>query len=635
MDERKAIWVQWLTLFGSMVGLPSPEDLSDESLRRFYKQLCLHLHPDKQSSSADLGHSERLVHFFQILSDVYDKYSKGTENLQPPDAAAFEENEKEVNHDGDGEMPKPSKGHSGRRVYLVTFSHPTGDGRRSPSEFARREFGELLVKAFEASVPNLRVIYAAVFQELHAAGATDAERNTHFHVSIKSSIQHSWAPIAAYLRREHHIYVHFAVSGEGYWSAFRYGWWPTKHKPLSQLDKGFVLLDGQEAHPPPDEAARRPFWSGRKQKRPTKQEPDSSASEDGDEKGGVQSNEQKTKREPVMAYAFRLIRDHQLMTGDSFLSLVQKLGDPRLISLCMQKSPSSLVEKARHVCGADARLKRSEQSREEILHQAAESPCTCDRPGNWKSTALQLLRLQKIQPVQFATAVMNALVTGASKGVNVFLHGTTTSGKSWILDPLRVIYTCHLTPAHKSGFPLQDLPLKEVILWQDLRLNEDVLPWSSLLLVFEGTEVSIRRPRTEFQGDLDFKVVQPVFVTSVAPLFHHDPEEQGMMNRRFIFFHFEKTVPAKQERKIPPCGSCFASMCLSFCSPPHHAPQLSVDPVPDVDASENRSSQSPSAADSELPRSASASSSQLSFCGDCGLPLLSSTYCRQTGKKHI
>ena len=102
---------------------------------------------------------------------------------------------------------------------------------------------------------------------------------------------------------------------------------------------------------------------------------------------------QKSRREPLWAYAFRLIRDQGLTTGDEFSSYVQKLaacGDAKLLSLSMQKGASNIVEKALHIKEADSRLKRSELSRIDILRQSAEQPCTCDRKGDWKSMALEL-----------------------------------------------------------------------------------------------------------------------------------------------------------------------------------------------------------------------------------------------------
>jgi hypothetical protein len=227
-----------------MTGMPCPEDHSDESLRRFYRELCRAFHPDKQS--CDTGHQDRAKHFFQTLTNVYDMYTDENSTLDPPDADDFlPGGNGSVDHDKDS-VPKARTNRNGRRVYLVTFSNTQGDKRRSPAEFTRQQFAELLVKAFETAIPQLKVAYLAVFQERHGDGTAAASRSIHYHASVKSTRQHLWAPIAAYLRQHKRVYVHFAVSGEGYHSAFRYGWWPTQHKPLSELDKEFLHVDGTE-----------------------------------------------------------------------------------------------------------------------------------------------------------------------------------------------------------------------------------------------------------------------------------------------------------------------------------------------------------------------------------------------------
>jgi hypothetical protein len=468
-----------------------------------------------------------------------------------------------------------------------------------------------------------------------------------------SSEEHLWAPIASLLRREHRVFVHFAVSGSGYWSAFRYGWWPSKHKPLSDVDQEFILVNGTTQHPLPKDAAKRPVWGRRKPKRCSREQeggPSSAAAEaEEDKEAGVESEEpHKQRREPVWAYAFRLIRDLKLASEDAFLAHVMKTSDPRLTSLCMQRSAKTLVEKALHLLEADSRLERSKKSRLDILRDfAADSLCSCEHPAAWKIAALELLRLQKINAVEFASAVITALETGASKGVNIFLHGTTTSGKSWILDPLRVIYHCHFTPPRNSGFPLQHLPDKEVILWQDFRVDEGVLSWNGLLLLFEGTEITIRRPRNEFpQGDLDYKVCQPAFITSSGRPSHFDPFDHEMMNRRFRFFKFGETLPVKRVRKLEPCAACFASLFLSLATAPQDASGITNGKAPDMEASQGCSSKGPFCSSSDLPRTASTSSASsssssgcsaprsLPFCGNCGLALSSSTYCGATGLPH-
>ena len=178
-------------------------------------------------------------------------------------------------------------------------------------------------------------------------------------------------------------------------------------------------------------------------------------------------------------------------------------------------------------------------------------------------------------------------------------------------------------------------------------MDEDVLPWTSLLLVFEGTAVTIRRPRTEFQGDLDFNVSQPVFITSAAPLCHPVPLEQSMMDRRFRFFHFGESVPPKQVVKAPPCAACFASLVVSLTAPPPNTIKVSFtegfrdttccfgDPHPSQSSSCSSSSSSSCSSSSCCHPSISSTKQPLPFCGDCGMAVSSSQFCGVSGKKHL
>ena len=622
MEDRKEVWVQWLTFFGNMVGLPCSEDHSDDSLERVYRELCRALHPDMQPTSASKAHKDRATHFFKILNNIHDIYKDGVQDLEPPEAEAADEG---VGHDTDS-VPK-DKGRSsnrmGHRVYLVTFSHSECEGRRSPEEFSRQQFAELLINAFEGSIPQLKVEYLAVFQERHSSGPTAASRNIHYHAAVKCGRQHLWAPVAALLRQQHKVYVHFAASGNGYHSAFRYGWFPTRHKPLEELDKEFLLVNGTEVHPSPEEAARRPAFWKRKKRGEGEADTDCDKESLGEEAAGDgtdnESSPKRGRREPQLAHVYRVMRENNLWSETALLAFARRVQDTHMNALFMRANAENLVERALHLEQAEARLSRSQQSRLDLLVAAADTKCNCEPKGEWKKMALELLHLQEIPARDFASAILRALDTGASKGSNVFIFGTTSSAKSWILDPLRGIYRCHLTPPPRSGFPLQELPSKEVILWQDFRHDDHVLPWNTLLLLFEGTEITIRRPRTEYAGDKDFTVTQPAFITSAAKLVHPEGgDEQLMMEARFNFFHFRRPVPPGSVRKVPPCASCFASLWLAYSKPAGGDPEL---------AAAGGSSSSSSAG--------SSSATKFPFCGDCGLLLSSSLHCRRTGRLHL
>ena len=184
MAARKAIWVEWLAHFGSMVGMQCPDDLSDESLRHFYHQLCLKLHPDKVPPSADQVQKDRVEVLFKALSGINDTYTNTENDLEPPDDGVH------VHHDRDSAPMTGPGAYRGRFVYLVTFSHPSGTERRAPSEFTRQGFAQLLLEALPASVPDLRIEYLAIFQEEHAPSSVGSERAVHFHASVKCDKQH-------------------------------------------------------------------------------------------------------------------------------------------------------------------------------------------------------------------------------------------------------------------------------------------------------------------------------------------------------------------------------------------------------------------------------------------------------------
>ena len=94
---------------------------------------------------------------------------------------------------------------------------------------------------------SMRIAFYAVFKEQHQSATSDHARRPHFHVTLKADKQHKWKPLAQALRARG-IYCHFSCrEGGGYASAFRYGYCPTKKKPISELDPqpyaGRPLLD--------------------------------------------------------------------------------------------------------------------------------------------------------------------------------------------------------------------------------------------------------------------------------------------------------------------------------------------------------------------------------------------------------
>ena len=182
-------------------------------------------------------------------------------------------------------------------------------------------------------------------------------------------------------------------------------------------------------------------------------------------------------------------------------------------------------------------------------------------------------------------------------------------------------------------------------MWQDFRVDEGILPWDTLLRVFEGTEVTIRRPRTDHPGDLDYKVCQPIFLTSSGQLTHHIKGEQDQMDRRLRYFYFQKSLPAKMVRKLELCAACFGSLLLYLTRPARDGPCLALGHVfgsekahclsQEGSSTEPEFCRSDSACSGSSSSSSSSSSSEMPFCINCGHALTSSPYCGRTGKPHL
>ena len=156
---------------------------------------------------------------------------------------------------------------------------------------------------------------------------------------------------------------------------------------------------------------------------------------------------------------------------------------------------------------------------------------------------------------------------GAMKHINVFLYGPNTSGKSHLLKPLMEVFAdcCFLRPAGKGSFPLEELFGAKVCVLQDVRVSTFKLAWDDLLVWFEGEKFTVP---IKFCKDKLYAERAPVFISTAskfcmgkqeAERLKVDPFEQGaMMDARFRFFHFPRTLTADEKVETRPCKRCFA-----------------------------------------------------------------------------
>ena len=94
---------------------------------------------------------------------------------------------------------------------------------------------------------------------------------------------------------------------------------------------------------------------------------------------------------------------------------------------------------------ATEKVARSKMSKLQILQQQLTGACICN--AEWLQCALEILAKNSIDRAVFSDAIIKLLVMGWGKGRNIFICGPANCRKTFILDPLRVIFNAFLSPA--------------------------------------------------------------------------------------------------------------------------------------------------------------------------------------------
>jgi hypothetical protein len=365
-----------------------PDDADESVAKSLYRQLLLALHPDK-------ANEDYCKHSFLTLQRAWEVYRAGRVPTYPHPEEDSEDGPADNADEDSNAGDAGSESKKGLYVDLCTFSHPRDDapkqeGQKTPADFDRASFGELLAKVYVEVYPNITVKYYAVFLEQHKTSAHQSAANPHFHVSVKTDKQHKWKPLAERLRRVYGVYASFTTKGPGgYCAAFRYGYCPTKKKPLEDLDPHPHLSDN---HPHPFKAASFPKWEGRrKRKTAGGGSGDTSGGPDG---GGLQG------RFSIEEFS-TLVGSHSVKTVAEHLT--HALEDDRVRAFCTKhrKDLAAHIATYWEIQGSKATVKeeraadeRSQKSRIQILEDALSEPCACAVEGKYYACAKMVLEWQ-------------------------------------------------------------------------------------------------------------------------------------------------------------------------------------------------------------------------------------------------
>ena len=185
-----------------------------------------------------------------------------------------------------------------------------------------------------------------------------------------------------------------------------------------------------------------------------------------------------------------IIVSHSIDSKLHLLALAKKRktnGDSRLYECVWNKGEKRVNELMQSVWSlkrAQQTLDRRSMSRTDLLKKAYNNTCVCQ--GEWLQCAKQSLCNNGIQRSIFADAVITLFAMGRWKGRNIYITGPANCGKTFILDPLRVIYNTFLSPVTCS-YAWLGVEDKEGILLNDVPYTPAILTWNDMLLLLKAT----------------------------------------------------------------------------------------------------------------------------------------------------
>ena len=449
-----------------------------------------------------------------------------------------------------------------RHAYLVTYSQANLE--QFPT---RRSFAEAVVGSFHSS--NTRVMHWVCSRESHRDGGF------HYHMALKLDRCRRWLCSKKFLKEQHSISVHFSDLHYNYYSAWKYVTKEDEHV-LESNDHP----DLWNSKAPKTSTA----CSERKKSRVSREIYDEQTESDDDlhedsseaaEKKSADEKERKSKKRKKRLTPFELseiIVEKGIRTRTELLAFAnkQKLeGKCDIAEFIANRGPRVVAEvlnTAWEMTNAQDKLERSKKTRLELLQEAALGNCVTGCEGKWLTCALEVLQQNGICRETFTGAIRDLLHQGRSKFRNIMICGPANSAKTFILNPLSSVYTTFCNPACTS-FAWVRAEDAECIFLNDFRWSSQIIPWHDFLLMLEGQMVHLPAPKTHYAKDIVFDKDTPIFCTSKQPIIFIkngviDQRETDMMAVRWKIFHFNVRIAEQNQKEIPKCAKCFATLIL-------------------------------------------------------------------------
>lgn len=438
----------------------------------------------------------------------------------------------------------PIRPRANRRTYVITY--PNAD----TNVYSRQSFAAEVVFSFEMvnsdrmSVPTTVEKWVCSLEETETAGFT-------FQMAIKLSRGKRWRAVKTDLEDRTSISVNFSEMHDDYFSAWTY---VTKSDPdyLQNLNHGIMT-----AGPPSTFQATQ---ARRQSTNITNSIP--------------RQRCHKTRKMTNMDFS-KLVVDNNCHTLLEVQALAKQYEDDGrfdlkefIINRSKPEKISDLLNMIWGINDAPAKLFRSRKSRIELLNENLTSECTCIQQWEWKELAVATLHRNSISPEEYSSSLIRLLTLGRGKHRNILHVGPSNCGKSFLLQPLKLIYESFENPA-TCTFNWIGVDEKELIILNDFRWSSNLIPWEQLLQLLEGDTVNFPAPKNISAKDISLKADTPVVATSSDEISFIksnilNERQTTMMANRWKKFQFTVSMREEEIKECNPCKACYARFVYSL-----------------------------------------------------------------------
>ena len=430
-----------------------------------------------------------------------------------------------------------------RLVYLITYSRV--DIATVPT---RQVFADIVVDAFHNadSLNPCNVVQWVVGQEPHSDG-----EGYHYHMAVKLDSRRRWLRVRNYIDGTYGINVNFSGVHANYYCAWRYA---TKQDASYLQSPGHPDLSNCDV-PTTTNASQSVLGEATH----------------GDATPTCTAGKRKRKRMSVFDVS-QIAVAKRIRTRLELLALAnqqKKEGKTDLAQFIANRGPKAVDEAIKvgwELEEAEGKLTRRQMTRLDILQNKLAEDCAVGCSGRWLVLARDILARNGIPSEEFASSVRLLLEKGRGKYRNLYIKGPANCGKTFLLNPLNVIYTTFSNPA-TSTFAWVGAETAEVIFLNDFRWSSQIIPWQDLLLMLEGQMVHLPAPKSHYAQDATLNSDVPIFCTAKEELAFVrggavDAVETQMMRVRWKVFTLHAQIPAEEQMEIASCPRCFAELIL-------------------------------------------------------------------------